>query len=286
MLVLGVHGIGQQYKADTVIHDEWWSKLRGGIHLAGGELENPNHFRCAFYGHLFREKGALSAAPAGRPGDLQGEELELLQLLWKNASEAEPDKVPAPEFYQSAVTMAATPKFVQRALNALSKSSFCVGIAQNMMIGDLQQVVRYFKDPQLREDAVESVTSLITPETRVVVGHSLGSVVAYEALHRKPANVRSFVSIGSPLGIPNLIFHRLRPGPGALGICEWPGKVRLWTNIADKGDVVANPKLLQPLFGGELKDLPVSNGSDAHHGERYLTAVESGRAVLEGLTAN
>ena len=46
---------------------------------------------------------------------------------------------------------------------------------------------------------------------------------------------------------------------------------------------MANPKQLHGLFGDDVRDILVNNGSDAHHGERYLTAVETGRAVAEGL---
>jgi len=101
-----------------------------------------------------------------------------------------------------------------------------------------------------------------------VIGHSLGSVVAYEALCQKPANVVTFVTIGSPLGIQNLIFHKLTPRPSPEGIGAWPGKVKHWTNIADKGDIVALEKNLAPFFGPTVRDVMVYNGSDAHHGER------------------
>ena len=48
----------------------------------------------------------------------------------------------------------------------------------------------------------------------MLVGHSLGSVVAYEALCANPEwPVRMLVTLGSPLGIPNLIFDRLEPAP-------------------------------------------------------------------------
>ena len=284
MLVVAVHGIGQQFKADAIIHREWWPAFVGGLHLAGGAFEDPQQFGCAFYGHLFRNPNALSATEATRPSDLKHQdELELLNLLWKGAAETEPDRVPPTDFYESNQTMAATPEFVQRGLRALSKSKFFAGIAENMMAGNLKQVVGYVNNPDIREKAIESVTRLISPETRVVLGHSLGSVVAYEALHRKPENVHTFVTFGSPLGIRNLIFDRLRPAPSALGTGQWPGKVRRWTNIADRGDVVANPKQLHGLFGDDVRDILVNNGSDAHHGERYLTAVETGRAVAEGL---
>jgi len=282
-IIVAVHGIGQQFKADSVIHAEWWPSLLGGLHLAGFTGLKPDDLACAFYGHLFRQAGALSAFEAPHSHSLDQQELTLLDFLWHSAAQTEPKRVPAAADFAAGRTMAATPQVVQRALNALAKSSFCAGIAPNMMLGNLKQVVRYLNEPDIRRKAKDSVLSLIGPETRVVVAHSLGSVVAYEALCERCENVKSFVTIGSPLGIPNLIFDRLRPSPGALRIGQWPGKVEHWTNIADSGDIVANPKKLQPLFGDPLRDIPVHNGSDAHHGERYLTAVETGRALAEGL---
>lgn len=63
---------------------------------------------------------------------------------------------------------------------------------------------------------------------------------------------------GSPLGIAGLIFDRLAPAPvGGRGVR--PRVVRAWTNVADRRDVVALVKELEPLFGG-IDDVPVDNG--------------------------
>ncbi len=120
-------------------------------------------------------------------------------------------------------TLARTPGSVQAALRALSHSKFFGGLALRTLVFDLKQVRRYLTDPELRAAARALVTHLIGPETQVVVGHSLGSVVAYEALHALGASdtsegskdgrahrVRALVTLGSPLGIRNLIFDRLQ----------------------------------------------------------------------------
>ena len=122
------------------------------------------------------------------------------------------------------------------------------------MLFDLQQVRRYMTDPQVRRAAQDRVAAEVGEDTRVVVGHSLGSVVAYEALCAHPEwPVRALVTLGSPLGIRNLIFDRLVPAPAAAGPGgvrgAWPGGVRSWVNVADAGDVVALVKDLRPLFG-------------------------------------
>lgn len=178
--------------------------------------------------------------------------------------------------------MARTPALVQRALSAVSKSSFWADVSQSLLIGNLKQVVLYMNDPNIRDQVQAAVSSRITDDTKVVIGHSLGSVVAYESLCNNPRNVVGFLSIGSPLGIQNIIFQKLRPSPSAMGVGRWPG-VKHWTNIADKGDIVALEKKLAPWFSTEVEDLLVNNGSDAHHGERYLTSVEAGRAISASL---
>lgn len=155
------------------------------------------------------------------------------------------------------------------------------------MIGDLKQVVKYLNDPEIHETVLKTVLDKITDDTRVVIGHSLGSVVAYEALCQKPANVVSFISLGSPLGIRNLIFDKLTPHPNAMGIGAWPGEVKYWTNVADRGDIVALEKKLAPLFAsgahGGIQDILVDNGWGAHDGYRYLTTEEVGKAISAGL---
>jgi pimeloyl-ACP methyl ester carboxylesterase len=197
--------------------------------------------------------------------------------------EAESDAVPSKEDYEGARTLARTPQLVQRALNAVSRSKFWANVSQGMLIGDLKQVVSYLNDADVHEKVLKIVVDKIRSDTKVVIGHSLGSVVAYEALCRKPENIVSFISLGSPLGIRNLIFDKLSPRPDANGTGAWPGRVEYWTNIADKGDLVALQKRLAPFFGSRVKDIMVYNGADAHHGERYLTARETGEAASQGL---
>jgi pimeloyl-ACP methyl ester carboxylesterase len=130
------------------------------------------------------------------------------------------------------------------------------------------------------------VTALIGPDTRVVVAHSLGSVVAYEALCTVPGHlVRALVTLGSPLGIGNLVFDRLDPAP-VDGRGEWPGSEGLvWTNVADGGDVVALEKDLRGRFGDRVCNALVHNGAHAHDATSYLTDKLTGVAIAGGLNA-
>ena len=90
------------------------------------------------------------------------------------------------------------------------------------------------------------------------------------------------MTLGSPLGIRNLIFNLLEPAPQT-GIGAWPGSVQRWINIADGGDVVALVKDLRPSFGVNVENHLIYNGATAHDILPYLTAKETGGAIATGL---
>jgi hypothetical protein len=150
-------------------------------------------------------------------------------------------------------------------------------------VGALKQVRWYLTDPETRDAVRRRLSSLITPQTRLVIGHSLGSVVAYEVLCRMELPIApAFITLGSPLGLPNLVFDRLDPAPiDKRGF--WPGSTTTWTNIAAENDIVAAVKRLAPLFAGSVNDVSVNNEAKAHEVRPYLTARETGTAVLMAL---
>src|SRR5262249_41137847 len=158
------------------------------------------------------------------PGDLDRFEEELLAAWWDEASRTD-----AAVISSDARTLGIrVPGEVQGALRALSGSRFFAGLGERALLGDLRQGRGGFINPGVRQQARKRVGEAVGPESHVLVGHSLGSVVAYEALCANPDwPVRMLVTIGSPLGIPNLIFDRLDPAPLATrSVCPrgcWPG---------------------------------------------------------------
>ena len=114
------------------------------------------------------------------------------------------------------------------------------------MLFGLRQVRQFLHDPDIKARVLARVDGAITTDTRVVVAHSLGSIVAYKALCRDTNwNVDTLVTLGSPLGIRKLIFDVLTPKPVG-GVGAWP-RVRRWVNVADEGDIVALVKDLTRL---------------------------------------
>ncbi len=282
--VVGVHGIAQQNWGPAVLERDWRPALQDGLRACGGELASHD-LAVAFYGDCFRPSGSVRAVGGHdyRPADVTVDEADLLDLFWREAARLQPTRVPTPD----ADLRAATPQSVQMALRLLARSSFFAGIAERAVIGALKQVRGYMREPGIRAAARAAVDAAVGEDTRVIVAHSLGSVVAYEALHAyaatpRWANVRTLVTLGSPLGIPNLIFDGLEPAPRG-GVAVWPPGIARWTNVSDDGDVVALVKELAPLFGRAIVDVRVVNGSTAHDVVPYLTAHETGRAIADGL---
>lgn len=211
-----------------------------------------------FFDRLAVRLGCLTTTP---PTSNDEFERELLALLWADVAEEGRSRV-------------RTPSWTQRALYAVNRVPFFSDLSERVLIGSLKQVRAYLTNPDVRNRVKQRVLSAVTSETQVLVGHSLGSVVAYEVLCAKPdLPVTTFVTLGSPLGIPNLVFDRLEPEPG-----RWPN-VSAWTNIADRGDVVALAKELRPLFGDRVRDILIHNGAKAHDVRPYLTARETGLAI-------
>jgi len=281
-LIVGVHGIGQQLENEATLAVKWRPALLGSVRAAGVELAETD-LVCASYGTQFRPKGRHlgSSGDAFGPDDLTDGDEELLRLWWEEAARTD-EEVLEPEARDLG-----TSRTVQAALRALSGSRFFAGLAQRAMLSDLRQVRLYLTNDGIRQEARRAVEKVVTEDTRVVIGHSLGSVVAYEVLC---ANATwpdiAFVTIGSPLGISNLIFDQLDPPPASLPLeprGAWPRCVRTWTNLSDEGDVVALVKDLRPLFGQQVENYLIDNGAHAHDVQPYLTALETGQAVASAL---
>jgi subtilisin family serine protease len=118
----------------------------------------------------------------------------------------------------------------------------------------------------------------------VVVGHSQGSMVAYQALMElgNSIQVDLFVTIGSPLGLPQVT--------GV--IKKWHGKklpippcVKRWVNIARDGDFVCQDQTLNDEYkaaGKSILDLRIGDWDwmpAAHSADYYLSFSETRKAV-------
>ncbi|MFG5723073.1 hypothetical protein [Streptomyces murinus] len=278
--VVLVHGIAQQVKGPETLLGSWLPALNDGLHLAGADALHHEDVSVAFYGDLFRRPGhrGLGEPPLTASDVQPGLEHELLLSWWQGAADTE-TQVPGPD----APARLRTPRTVQRALNALSHSSFFASLTETAMIGSARQVRRYFNEPEVRQAAADRLAQAVTGDATIVIAHSLGSVVAYETLcAQSHLQDLTLITLGSPLAVRGIVFDRLCPAPHN-GRARWPVPVKRWINIADRGDAVALVKDLGPCFGSRVRNLMVDNGARAHDIQPYLTARATGVAVAEAL---
>ncbi|MGV9568708.1 antibiotic ABC transporter ATP-binding protein [Streptomyces nigra] len=291
--VVLVHGVGQQYEGPQLLALRLGAALRDGVGLASGMALSADDVACAFYGDAFIEPGSRSQSePPWDEHDVQdGLEADLLSAWWQHAADLS-DQVPRPDEEGTrgvtgyAASRALLSNRVRAALDALSRADFFRPVSERMLIGELKQVRRYLNEPPVWQAARAAVGAKVEADTRVLVAHSLGSVVAYEALCENPDwPVTDLVTVGSPLGLP-VIFQRLSPLP-VDGRGAWPGNVVRWTNVADPGDIVALVGQLAPRFmpgpAGDVEDRTITNGVRMHDLQRYLTAPKTATAIVTGL---
>ncbi|MET8946384.1 alpha/beta hydrolase [Streptomyces sp. NPDC004542] len=161
-----------------------------------------------------------------------------------------------------------------------------------LMAGHLAQVVRYLAraerdaaglplDRRIRERFLDRLDA---DRPVVVVAHSLGSVVAMEALHHHRGPVPLFVTLGSPIGMRAVVRPRLQPQPPAV-----PGCVERWLNFWDRDDIVVpRPRLEDDVLPNARGCRPVtgridSDGLWTHTATKYLAQASVAGPVVEAV---
>ncbi|WP_313675237.1 hypothetical protein [Mycolicibacterium sp.] len=315
--VVFVHGIAQEQLAAEVLEKDWLPALAGGVSNFGndalaariwsGGAKGAIDARMAYYGKPFLDPNAQGAGDVDintEPLTPEAEELteELATALLEAAAQAarDPhDRTQAANELQEIGGVAGEaqgPKGIvgRPALNALTRirwfAPFGMAVAGRFVWRALTQVSRYLTDDSIRRYAQDQVLDLIGPDTRLVIGHSLGSVVAYEALHRAteklaPGQTVTLITLGSPLGLETIIYQRLQPQPPHV-----PAVVNRWDNFAAQDDLVAARLDIAPMFppsdGSTVVPTfhKVDTGSKPHDITHYLTKPSVGEVVSETLT--
>ncbi|QJB31471.1 hypothetical protein HF329_09215 [Chitinophaga oryzae] len=282
--IVGIHGIAQTYTGAATLAQTWYNALQDGFLVSKYPAITSDNFEMVFYGDIFRRSGYRGNTEVSIVPD-QAWETAILEAWWTEAwrlsrlsNGGEADESPliqAPD----GDTRARVPGLLQRGLIQLSKTKFFGALSSKDLVRKIHEVWGFLHNADIKSAVLERVFKTITPDTRIVIGHSMGSIVAYEAICRLNLELDVLVTVGSPLGIRNLVFDKLTPKPHG-GRGQWPGGVKHWINIADAGDIVALEKKLAPFFG-PVSDKMVYNGWKSHDITRYLSSPVLGEALLE-----
>jgi hypothetical protein len=276
--ITGVHGIGNyHYLADAgsvpaaveEISSEWARALQGGLANAGQPARAQVDLQVAYYAHLLHRGTAQGAVD---PAYLDDDAQDLL-IAW--VERLVPAPVPQVAQGPRTARARAAADWLTRHLGEPTRRAaltFC------------REVSTYLHHPARRQAARDAVTETITShQPRILIAHSLGSVVAYETLWQRPSlKIDLLLTLGSPLAIPGVIFDRLDPSP-ANGRGARPPGAAAWANLADVGDIVAVPRTgLASRFEGLDYDNPsIVVDKRAFHGIQHYLAC---RDTIEILT--
>jgi hypothetical protein len=166
---------------------------------------------------------------------------------------------------------------------ALGASAYFHG-SPELAAAEARALSCYLTDLKLRHEARDRTQSAILPDTRVVVGHGLGALIAYEALCvlGDTASV-TFVSLGAALCGPDQVFDRLEPAPrNEQG--HWPAAVRRWFNVVAHTDPTAMvAPQLTVRFGPGIEEEVIEIRTTCGDLSPYLLDRATGRALATGL---
>ncbi|MFF3543744.1 alpha/beta hydrolase [Streptomyces platensis] len=306
-----VHGVGAHRVIDDELHD-WRLALTSGAEAAGHSrlVANLLHSRVldvrfAYYGDLFFTPGAQGVG-MGHGSDENADDLSALLVDAIDERLAQcPDQSEARKLKKAKAQLLpdgeaqGSGDVLRQTLSAVNTLCTIPGLrtignwaSAGIMISQLSQVRRYLTRKGKEEDGLtldarirDRVTKEFNPSgPTIVVAHSLGTVVAFEALHDYDGAVPLFVTLGSPIGMRTAVQPHMRPHP-----LQVPHTVRRWLNFWDRDDfIVANPQLHKWIAPNGASVAPVSRRVDSdgvwvHPAAKYLAQPAVAGPVMEAL---
>lgn len=305
-----IHGIGRPRDAEQECR-QWTKALAEGALRAGHSrmargLEDGSLGRVSFayYGDFFAPSQSQGT------GGLEFDEAEARILLEVMSALIDDQLADAPGERERRVLAQSKAQLnmkqqaqgsgdlVRRAINVATTLLSIVPLrragqwtAPKLMVGDLAQVARYLARDEADSDGATldhriraRMLRLLDDDGAVVVAHSLGTVVALEALHLSSTPVPLFVTLGSPISMRTVVWPRLIPRPPSI-----PESVDRWLNFWDRDDVIAVRPILETDIRPNGRGVSVassrvdSDGIWVHTATKYLASPAVGGPVAEAL---
>lgn len=285
--LLLVHGRGQQGRDRQALKAEWLASLGRGASAIGRTLPASTEVALPYYGDVLNQFTKQFDIPL--TSDVQGrgsaidDEFLVFQAEFAEAVRQRAGITDA----QIDVEYGPNPsprgplnwQWVQAILRAIDKNS--AGMNQRTLEAFTRDVFLYVTRPGVRDAIDQVVAAELTEQPTIVIGHSLGTVVAYSVLRteRRKIQVPLFVTLGSPLAV-RAVRDQFRP-------LKSPSSVAVWYNAFDTRDVVALYPLDSENFPIQLpieNNRRVKNHTDNRHGiVGYLDDADVARRILNSL---
>lgn len=275
--VIGVHGAGcyaGSHPDEAVVaarSAEWTEALAAGL----GRTPSTLDLRYVYYAPVLRQ---------GRPAAQSGDPDIALDHLDAVSTELAAQWIDALDLPEATPQGRLTAPLRHLAQVVATKFDLDGKATKRFVATFFPDVAAYVAGPDdsIRQQVRTQVADAIADSgARVVIAHSLGTVVAYEALHARPdLEIDLLLTLGSPLALPHAVFHRLDPAP-VDGVGRKPPNVRRWVSIADAGDPITILRPLRKYFPDVDLDPPSESISlfDFHRAVRYLRCAATATTI-------
>ena len=285
-----VHGMSQAWKIAPTMERDLSDAVLWGLGRQKYESARNLKVRLAFYGDLYRPANLGEYRNGDDRGDaglyrnsgdnlrMESVELDILEEL--DESEGLDAFVgPARDRGVTATTARRLARIAER-----------TGIDEVIVRTFAKEVSKYLSIESLYLDTVGCVSSLLDEDEAsryIVLGHSLGSIVALEALHLNGDDrCLGFITMGSPLGL-GVVLRAMK----TRGHRSIPRAVPRWTNVYDLDDFVCVAPRLNDLYSAATRPGIVdieTHGQDpslkrlgaAHDFRTYLSSDAVSQALI------
>lgn len=284
--ILFIHGRAQGDRAPNEVRAEWMGAFRAGLSRAGVKLPEGIDIQLPFYGDTLDEITAQFGLPLASNINTRGDALQDEFLLFQEEVANEIRRGAGITDAQIDAEYGDNPRekgplnweWVQAIVRAIDRNA--TGLSQGAIEIFLRDVFLYVSRPGVQRAIDGIVNAKLDDRPTVVVGHSLGSVVAFNILsQRSDTRVPLLVTLGSPLAI-RAIRQRFTP-------LKFPQGVGGWFNAFDPRDIVA----LYPLDATNFNVVPavenaadIDNQTDNRHGiSGYLDKANIASRIINGV---
>lgn len=269
MRILLVHGKAQGGKAADKLKETWLETMQEGFRAAGETWPGAINVDFPYYADKLDAFAAQANLPT--PDDVRtkgpGKNRQFEEFMQSALDEIQRKRIPDSEVRAHMDPSAPQGKGVQNWawVQAIARAidDRLTDVSTFTIEKFLRDVFLYVANREVGRQIDAIVQEKLTNEPTVVIGHSLGSVVAYNVIkkNRQTLELRRYISVGCPLG--------LRAISSKLGIPENVAGARGWYNAYDERDIVALNPLDDTYFPTDpaiVNNNRVKNKTDNRHG--------------------
>ena len=268
--LIGIHGLANKPEA-SVLTNRWLAAIQEGLRRnQGGKGLGRFSFDLVYWADL-RLPNRSPEGPNDRP----------------NFYEPHPGTGPLPEYRESWLdAVETTVRGIGGSLADFVGRTAGRGLISDDLLTRIEDLDFYYRDEPFRTRLRGRLATRLTApagQKLIVVGHSMGSIIAMDVLRAQARPVDCLITLGSPLGLPYIVYRQKQE----FLTVQTPEGVRRWVNQSEKRDRICfDPHLRDDyrpnLAGVRVEDDLVINTveNDRHQAFGYLRTPEFSRLLV------